>query len=477
MDIGTGVLVATLIGGGYMAWNIGANDVANAMGTSVGSGALTLKRAIVIAAVFEFLGAVLVGSHVTDTIRKGIVEVSLFAPTGPAGADGPLLLALGMLAALISAGAWLHVATHFALPVSTTHSIVGAVVGVGVATFGLAGVDWGTMLEIVLSWFASPALGAMIAFFAFVFIRRRILENDDPAAASRRIGPVLVGVVVTIIFLSFLYKALGNVIEAPPAALAFGISLALGVIGALVARPLIARADARPGRPYEHVERMFAVLQVATAVFVAFAHGANDVANAVGPLASVVTLARTGFTEIATTVPVPFWVLLLGGAGIVVGLATLGYGASASGGTGRVGVGNERRACRHAGDRGDRVVSRRNAMAEIRRCDDRFRAGDAVEAQRRCRTCRCDRDRRGYPPKEREKITRSIRTGARARADWRDCRAARATGRARAACRLVEASAGRRRCDRVLSRKDHVAAAPGPALRAHAAVCVVERPL
>jgi PiT family inorganic phosphate transporter len=325
MDIGTGVLVATLIGGGYMAWNIGANDVANAMGTSVGSGALTLKRAIVIAAVFEFLGAVLVGSHVTDTIRKGIVEVSLFAPTGPAGADGPLLLALGMLAALISAGAWLHVATHFALPVSTTHSIVGAVVGVGVATFGLAGVDWGTMLEIVLSWFASPALGAMIAFFAFVFIRRRILENDDPAAASRRIGPVLVGVVVTIIFLSFLYKALGNVIDAPPAALAFGISLALGVIGALVARPLIARADARPGRPYEHVERMFAVLQVATAVFVAFAHGANDVANAVGPLASVVTLARTGFTEIATTVPVPFWVLLLGGAGIVVGLATLGY--------------------------------------------------------------------------------------------------------------------------------------------------------
>jgi PiT family inorganic phosphate transporter len=325
MDIGTGVLVATLIGGGYMAWNIGANDVANAMGTSVGSGALTLKRAIVIAAVFEFLGAVLVGSHVTDTIRKGIVEVSLFAPTGPAGADGPLLLALGMLAALISAGAWLNVATHFALPVSTTHSIVGAVVGVGVATFGLAGVDWGTMLEIVLSWFASPALGAMIAFFAFVFIRRRILENDDPAAASRRIGPVLVGVVVTIIFLSFLYKALGNVIEAPPAALAFGISLALGVIGALVARPLIARADARPGRPYEHVERMFAVLQVATAVFVAFAHGANDVANAVGPLASVVTLARTGFTEIATTVPVPFWVLLLGGAGIVVGLATLGY--------------------------------------------------------------------------------------------------------------------------------------------------------
>jgi PiT family inorganic phosphate transporter len=325
MDIGTGVLVATLIGGGYMAWNIGANDVANAMGTSVGSGALTLKRAIVLAAVFEFLGAVLVGSHVTDTIRKGIVEVSLFAPTGPAGADGPLLLALGMLAALISAGAWLHVATHFALPVSTTHSIVGAVVGVGVATFGLAGVDWGTMLEIVLSWFASPALGAMIAFFAFVFIRRRILENDDPAAASRRIGPVLVGVVVTIIFLSFLYKALGNVIDAPPAALAFGISLALGVIGALVARPLIARADARPGRPYEHVERMFAVLQVATAVFVAFAHGANDVANAVGPLASVVTLARTGFTEIATTVPVPFWVLLLGGAGIVVGLATLGY--------------------------------------------------------------------------------------------------------------------------------------------------------
>ena len=337
MDIGTGVLLTTLVGGAYMAWNIGANDVANAMGTSVGSGALTLKRAIVLAAIFEFLGAVLVGSHVTDTIRKGIVEVSLFAPTGPAGADGPLLLALGMLAALISAGAWLHVATHFALPVSTTHSIVGAVVGIpapgvlveeagiGVATFGLAGVDWGTMLEIVLSWFASPAMGAAIAFFMFIFIRRRILEDDDPAGASRRIGPMLVGLVTTIIFLSFLYKALSNVIDAPPFGLALGISLALGVVGALASRPLIAKADRREGKPYEHVERMFAVLQVATAVFVAFAHGANDVANAVGPLASVVTLARTGFTEIATTVPVPFWVLLLGGVGIVVGLATLGY--------------------------------------------------------------------------------------------------------------------------------------------------------
>lgn len=325
MDIGTGVLLATLVGGAYMAWNIGANDVANAMGTSVGSGALTLRRAIVLAAVFEFAGALLVGSHVTDTIRKGIVEVSLFAPTGPAGADGPLLLALGMLAALIAAGAWLHIATHFALPVSTTHSIVGAVVGIGVATFGLAGVDWGTMLEIVLSWFASPLLGALIAFFAFVFVRRRILENDDPAAASRRTGPYLVGLVVTIIFLSFLYKALGNVLEAPPFALALALSAGLGVLGGWVSRPLLARADAQPGGPYQHVERMFAVLQVATAIFVAFAHGANDVANAVGPLAAVVTLARTNFTEIATTVPVPLWVLLLGGVGIVLGLATLGY--------------------------------------------------------------------------------------------------------------------------------------------------------
>jgi len=325
LDIGTGVLLATLVGGAYMAWNIGANDVANAMGTSVGSGALTLKRAIILAAVFEFAGALLVGSHVTDTIRKGIVEVSLFAPTGPAGADGPLLLALGMLAALVAAGAWLHIATHFALPVSTTHAIVGAVVGIGVATFGLAGVDWGTMVEIVLSWFASPLLGALIGFFAFVFVRRRILENDDPAAASRRTGPYLVALVVTIIFLSFLYKALGNVIEAPPFALALALSAGLGVLGGWASRPLLARADAQPGGPYQHVERMFAVLQVATAIFVAFAHGANDVANAVGPLAAVVTLARTGFTEIAITVPVPLWVLLLGGVGIVLGLATLGY--------------------------------------------------------------------------------------------------------------------------------------------------------
>jgi len=268
MSVGVIILVVALIGGLYMAWMIGANDVANAMGTSVGSGALTLLAAIALAAVLEFAGAVLLGSSVTETISKGIVEISLFEATGPWGEDGPVLLALGMLCALLGSAVWLHLATHLGLPVSTTHSI----------------------------------------------------------AATKRFAPYLVAVTTAVMVLSFIYKALKNRWEAPPVLLAVGAAAGVGVVvGVLAGAFLRNSTTARFTNPYDYVERMFALLQIATACFVAFAHGANDVANAVGPLAAVVSLYRTGYAEVATTVGVPFWILVLGGGGIVLGLATLGY--------------------------------------------------------------------------------------------------------------------------------------------------------
>jgi inorganic phosphate transporter, PiT family len=326
MSLALILLGATLVAGLYMAWTIGANDVANAMGTSVGSGALTLGAAIVVAGVMEFSGAVLMGSGVTDTISKGIIETTRFDPAGPLGADGPLLLGLAMFAALLAAAAWLHLATHFGLPVSTTHSIVGAVLGVGIVSFGWRGVDWGTMLRIVASWLVSPVLGGLLAFLAFLYIRQAILRATDPIAATRRAAPMIVAVVVAVMILSFIFKVLRNRIDAPPLLVAAGAAAAIGTLAGLLTRAFVRRRRPQPGaNPYAFVERVFALLQIATACFVAFAHGANDVANAVGPLAAVVALYRDGFETVAAQVDVPIWILIVGGAGIVLGLATLGH--------------------------------------------------------------------------------------------------------------------------------------------------------
>lgn len=319
------ILAIALVAGLYMAWTIGANDVANAMGTSVGSGALTLTMAIVLAGVFEFGGAVLVGSEVTSTISKGIVETELFDPTGPLGADGPLLLGLAMLSALLASAVWLHLATHLGLPVSTTHSIVGSVLGVGLVSFGLSGVQWGAMGQIVASWFVSPLMGGLLAFLTFGAIRWLILRNPDPIAATRRYSPYIVGATVSIMTLSFIYKVLQNRFEAPPVLLSVLLALGVGAAAGVFAGALLRATRQGAREPYTYVERIFAFLQIATACYVAFAHGANDVANAVGPVAAVVELYRAGFEAVSSRVGVPFWVLLLGGGGIVIGLATLGY--------------------------------------------------------------------------------------------------------------------------------------------------------
>jgi PiT family inorganic phosphate transporter len=311
----------------YMAWTLGANDVANAMGTSVGSGALTLRRAIVVAAIFEFAGAVLVGSHVTETIRRGILDPIYFGPAGPFGVEGPTVLALGMTAALLGAALWLQAATLVGLPVSTTHSIVGAVVGFGVVSVGLSGIEWTTLGSIVASWVVSPVLGGLLGFVAFVAVRRLVLRQEDPVAATRAVAPYMVGVVGFILALTFVYKALANVIRDPHPVMTTLAAAAFGGVSLLMFRALLqAMPEVSPGRDSgQHVERVFGWLQIVTAAFVAFAHGANDVANAVGPVAAVVGIAAAGFTEVPDTISVSGWLLAAGGAGIVIGLATWGY--------------------------------------------------------------------------------------------------------------------------------------------------------
>jgi PiT family inorganic phosphate transporter len=323
MTLTTVILIVALIAGFYMAWNIGANDVANAMGTSVGSGALTLTGAVVVAAIFEFGGALLVGSRVTKTVRSGIVDTEVFSSAGQFGADGPLLLMLGMVAALLAAGIWLQLATTYGLPVSTTHSIVGAVVGFGVLAAGISHISWMTVLRIAASWVISPLAGGTLAFVMFVYLRRTILARDDPAERVRKQAPYLAGLVTMMLVLSFIYKGLKNVLHDPAWWMVVAAAIVTAVLAGTAARIAVNHTVRLSPNPYEYVERIFGWLQILTACFVAFAHGANDVANAVGPLAAVVNIAQSG--EVSGSVPVPQWILALGGLGIVLGLATWGY--------------------------------------------------------------------------------------------------------------------------------------------------------
>ncbi len=320
------ILVIAILAALYMAGNIGANDVANAMGTSVGSGALTLRQAVIVAGIFEFSGAFLFGSHVTETVRKGILDPAMFAVTGPLGHQGPLLLALGMTSALLAAALWLQFSTRLGLPVSTTHSIVGAVIGFGVLVVGVGGVEWNQIGRIVASWFVSPLMGGILGFAGFLGIRRIVLQSDDPVGATLRIAPYLVMAVGTILSLTFTQKVLHNVVSEPHPVWVVLAALGCGGMLALVMRSVIRHSTVAASEdPYAYVERIFGILQIVTAAFVAFAHGANDVANSVGPLAAVVGIARTGFEQTPNGVPMERWILALGGFGIVVGLALWGY--------------------------------------------------------------------------------------------------------------------------------------------------------
>jgi len=316
----------------YMAWNIGANDAANSMADAVGSGALSIRWAVVAAGVFEFAGAVLVGAHVTDTVRKGIVSPhALTSVAGMGATEAAAAMVVGMGAALLAAALWLNVATWIGMPVSTTHSIVGAVAGFGVVAAGWHAVHWGKLGEIVASWVISPLAGGVLAYVVFRVIARLVLGSREPARSGPLVMPFIVWFVVAITALATLYKGLRH-ITAGAAWLTGGravlIAAALGLVAAVAARLLLRRRLARHvGSPLavqlEQVERVFAPLVILTSCSIAFAHGSNDVANAVGPLAAVVDIMRSGSVKLQ--VEVPPWVLALGGGGIVIGLATFGY--------------------------------------------------------------------------------------------------------------------------------------------------------
>jgi inorganic phosphate transporter, PiT family len=313
----------------FMALGIGANDVANAMGTSVGSRALTVRQAIVIAAVFELLGSVAAGGQVTNTIRKGIIDAELLA-------GSPDLLVCGMLAALLAAGIWLLVASWAGWPVSTTHSIVGAIVGFAAVGLGVSAVQWGKVGSIVMSWVVSPVLAGAIAFALFRSVQRLILDTADPFSRAKTYVPIymfLVGFVVTLVTLLKGLKHVGlELSTAQSYAYATLCGAVLTALGAAVVRRVKEDPQADRDFHFASVERVFGVLMMVTACAMAFAHGSNDVANAIGPVAAVVSVAQSGGT-IATEAAVPFWILLIGGVGIVLGLVLYGYRVMATVGT------------------------------------------------------------------------------------------------------------------------------------------------
>ena len=317
------VLFITLavIFGFYMTWGIGANDVANVMGTSVGSGAITVTTAIIIAAIFEFAGAALAGGHVTQTIRKGIID-----PAAVAGS--PEVLIIGMLASLLAAAVWLMVASSRGWPVSTTHSIVGAVVGFAIAAIGLEAVNWEKIGQIVASWVVSPVIGGAISFALMMSIRYLILNTPNPFASAKRWGPFYIFLVGFVISLVTIFKGLKHLDIELSVPMSFLVAAIFGVIvagiGYLMIRRVKVDAEADKDFHYASVEKVFVPMMIFTACGMAFAHGSNDVANGVGPMAAVVGLIQSG-GEVAQRSELPLWILVVGGVGIVVGLATYGY--------------------------------------------------------------------------------------------------------------------------------------------------------
>ncbi len=310
------IVILACVFGFFMAWGVGANDVANAMGTSVGSKALTLKQAIIIAIIFEFAGAYLAGGAVTATIRKGIIDPDILSGT-------PELLVFGMMASLLAAGLWLLIATHFGWPVSTTHSIVGAIVGFAAVGISADAVHWGKVSKIVASWVVSPVTAGFIAFFIFRSVQRLIMDTDNPFANAKKYIPVyifLVGFIVAMVTFTKGLKHVGLHLSWGESALAsIGIGLVVMAIGIQMQRRITPDPAADRDYHYASVEKLFGILMMFTACAMAFAHGSNDVANAVGPIAAVVGVVSAGGEVVQKSV-MPSWILLLGGAGIVAGL-------------------------------------------------------------------------------------------------------------------------------------------------------------
>ncbi len=338
----------------YMAWNIGANDVANAMGTSVGSRALTLKQAVIIAAVFEFCGAFFAGDAVTDTVRKGILSVDFDVVDDAFSKD----LAFGFIAAMMAAATWLTIATRMGLPVSTTHSIIGGIIGVGLileVKHDMTLIDWSVVQKVVLSWIASPLMGGLLAFFSYMIIKKTILDSENPIDRSRWLAPVLAFPTFFVLGLALQFKALkgffsraenndwiedkndwlpvkeGGVFN-PFADNAWFpinsliVSVIIGVGASLILYYVLTKVDINDEkRGFRGVERIFVWLQIITAAYVAFAHGANDRSNAIGPMAAVWQVLSSDGGRLLEEAPIPLWLILLGSAGIAIGVMTWGW--------------------------------------------------------------------------------------------------------------------------------------------------------
>lgn len=306
--------------GFLMAWGIGANDVANAMGTSVGSKALTIKQAIIIAMIFEFAGAYLAGGEVTSTIRKGIIDASYFV-------DQPELLVYGMTAALLAAGLWLIIASYFGWPVSTTHSIVGAIVGFSAVGVGVDSVTWSKVGGIIGSWIVTPLISGIIAYFIFMSSQKLIFNTKDPITNAKRYVPFymfLAGFILSLVTITKGLKHVGLHFSTMEAII---LAVIVGALVSIVGKTFVNRVKIDPKADkqmhFANVEKIFSVLMIVTACAMAFAHGSNDVANAIGPLAAVVSIVEHG-GQITAKAELAWWILPLGGVGIVLGLAIFG---------------------------------------------------------------------------------------------------------------------------------------------------------
>lgn len=318
---GTYMVILAIIFGLYMTWGVGANDLANAMGTSVGAGAVSVKQAICIAVVFEFMGAVLAGGHVTKTIRKGIIDPTNIVAT-------PEILVYGMLASLLAAACWLMMASRKGWPVSTTHSIVGALIGFAIVGIGPEAVKWDKVGNVVLSWIVSPLVGGTISFLLVMSTRKLIFDTDEPLKNAKKYAPCYIFLVGFVISLVTLFKGLTHLHIDLTGAQSFALAVACGALAASIGwffiRNIKEDLVMKRRHHFAAVEKVFTPMMLFTACSMAFAHGSNDVANGIGPLAAVISIVSSG-GEVMQTSEMPVWILLLGGFGIVLGLITLGY--------------------------------------------------------------------------------------------------------------------------------------------------------
>ncbi|MGF1725211.1 inorganic phosphate transporter [Photobacterium nomapromontoriensis] len=330
-NYGTMIIMVAAFFGLLMAIGIGANDVANAMGTSVGSKALTVKQAIIIAMIFEFAGAYLAGGEVTDTIRKGVIDMAYFT-------DKPEILVYGMMSALLAAGTWLLLASYMGWPVSTTHSIIGAIIGFACISVGTEAVAWSSVQGIVGSWLITPLISGIFAYLIFISAQRLIFDTDNPLKNAKRFVPVYMFITAMVIALVTIKKGLKHVGLHLSSGEAWVASIAVSTIVMIFGYIYISKKYTDDGTSvdsngYAGVERVFSLLMVVTACAMAFAHGSNDVANAIGPLSAVVSTVHS-MGQIAEQTTMAWWILPLGGVGIVIGLATMGHKVMATVGTG-----------------------------------------------------------------------------------------------------------------------------------------------